>query len=344
MKLPYKQIEPFVKSPNPQARVILVYGPEEGLMRERSQTMAKTVVEDLNDPFNAVTLSASQISEDPARLMDEALAQSLMGGQRLIRVTDAADKLTVIIKDYLTEPSADNLIILEAGELGPRSSLRKLVESADNAAAVPCYVEDERALSGFIRQVLQAENLNASPDAVSWLAESLIGDRGRARKEIEKLITYKGDDTSPISLEDAQSCCGMAGAKTLDDLVYAIGGRNTAKALNVYRQLLEEGIPVIAVLRATQNHFRRLHQAHAIMSEGKSADQAMKSLSPPIFFKQSDAFKAQINSWRPAALQRALQRLQELEAQCKQTGYPTETLCGQALLSLSYSPSRRRAA
>ena len=310
-------------------------------MRERAATMGKTVVADLNDPFNAVTLTASQITEDPARLMDEALAQSLMGGNRLIRVTDAADKLTPAIKEYLENPSETNLIILEAGELGPRSSLRKLAESADNAAAIPCYVEDERALGGFIRGVLQDAQLNAAPDAVAWLAESLIGDRARARKEVEKLITYKGDDSTPISLEDAMNCCGSAGAKTLDDLVYAIGGFNTDRALSVYRQLLEEGIPVIAVLRATQNHLRRLHQAHAIIQSGKSADHAMKSLSPPVFFKQTDAFQVQLRSWKPKSLEKALQRLLEQEAQCKQTGYPVETLCGQALLSLSY---RRRAA
>ncbi|MBU0800541.1 MAG: DNA polymerase III subunit delta, partial [Alphaproteobacteria bacterium] len=78
MKLAFKQIESFVKSPDPAARVILAYGPDDGLMRERAQMMGRTVVADLNDPFNAVTLDAKQLVDDPARLMDEALALSMM--------------------------------------------------------------------------------------------------------------------------------------------------------------------------------------------------------------------------------------------------------------------------
>ena len=54
MKLSFKQIESFVKSPDPKARAILVYGPDQGLMKERSRIMAKTVNPDLNDPFNVI--------------------------------------------------------------------------------------------------------------------------------------------------------------------------------------------------------------------------------------------------------------------------------------------------
>jgi DNA polymerase-3 subunit delta len=89
MKLAFRQIEPFVKQPDVKARVILIYGPEPGLMKERSAIIGRTIVADLNDPFNAVTLSAEALIADPARLMDEAAAMSMMGGARLIRIEDA---------------------------------------------------------------------------------------------------------------------------------------------------------------------------------------------------------------------------------------------------------------
>ena len=152
MKLPYRQIEGFVRNPDPAARVILVYGPDEGLARERAIMMAKSVVENLNDPFNVSSLQPQDLTDDSARLNDEANAQSLMGGSRLIRLESASDKITSIVKDYLSSPSPDNLVILEAGELGPRSSLRKLCETAKNAAAIPCYVEGERDIQQVIQE------------------------------------------------------------------------------------------------------------------------------------------------------------------------------------------------
>lgn len=335
MKLAFREIESFVKAPNKAARVILVYGPDTGLVKERANIMGKTVVEDLNDPFNAVTLTADQIAEDPARLSDEAGAISMMGGDRLIRVEDGADKLTVTLKAYLENPSESALVIVQAGELGPRSSLRKLCESAKNAAAVPCYVEDQRDVAKVIRETLHEAGHGSDPDAVQWLAANISGDRARVRSELEKLITYKGDEKTNISIADAQAACGAGSAQGFDDLVYAVAGRNAADAMRTYTLLMEEGVAFIAILRSLQNHFRRLHLVRSHMNEGADMDSAMKTLSPPIFFKQAPMFKAQVNSWNLNVLDQVLLRLNALEAQCKQTGMPVDTLCAQAILGLS---------
>lgn len=335
MKLTFRQIEPFVKSPDKAARVILVYGPDSGLVRERANIMGKTVVEDLNDPFNAVVLTAEALAEDPARLSDEAGAISMMGGDRLIRIEGGSDKLTVLLKSYLENPSDSALVIVQAGELRPSSSLRKLCEKEKNAAAVPCYVEDERGVSSIIRETVQAENMRIEPDAVSWLAANISGDRAKVRSELDKLITYKGDEQSPIGLADVQAACGGAGEQSFDDLIYAVAGRRTEDALKAYSVLMQEGVVFIAVLRSLQNHFRRLHITKAYMQSGMDMEGAMKKLSPPVFFKQAPQFKGQINGWSLPALDRVMGKLTDLEAQCKTTGMPVETLCSQAILAIS---------
>ncbi len=340
MKLAYRDIEPFVKKPNPLARVILVYGPDSGLVSERAQSIGKSVVEDLNDPFNVAALSVEILSEDPARLGDEAGAISMMGGDRLIRIDGGGDKITTLVKSYLEDPSSSALVVISAGELSPRSSLRKLCESAKNAAAVPCYVEDERDLGRLIRETLQGANLRIDGDAVTWLSANISGDRGKVRSELEKLITYKGDEASSISLHDVRAACGAAGAQGFDDLVYSVAGRNSKAALKAYGVLMEEGTAFIAILRALQNHFRRLHQVKSAMGQGADLDMAMKKLSPPVFFKQAPAFKGQVNSWPLPVLDSVMARLTDLEAQCKQTGMPVETLCSQAILAISKSRSR----
>lgn len=335
MKLSWKQIEPFLKNPDPAARVILVYGPDTGLVKERASILGKTVLEDLNDPFNAVQLTADQITEDPARLSDEAGAISMMGGDRLIRITDGADKLTVTLKAYLENPSPSALIVIEADNLTPRSSLRKLCESAKNAAALPCYVEDERDVARLIRDSLQAEGLSVQPDAVSWLAANIAGDRGRVRSEIEKIIIYKGAEPAPLSLNEAQAICGEGGAQTLDTLIYAVGARQADNALNAYHLLLQDGVAFIVILRALMTHFRRLHMVKSRIEAGDAIEVAMKKLQPPIFFKQEAQFKGQVNGFSSKALLLILERFSALEADCKKTGAPAETLIAQAILGLT---------
>lgn len=334
MKLAWKQIEPFVKNPDPKARAILIYGPDDGLMRERARMIGSSIVADLNDPFNVAVLDGDLLVSDPARLTDEASAMSMMGGARLIRIENAADKISPVLRDYLAAPSGENLVILEAGELGPRSPLRQLFEKAPNAAALPCYVEDERGLTQVIRAQVGEAGKGIDNDAAAWLAAAVIGDRGRARSEVEKLLIYMGDERH-IRLGDVRAACGEAGETSLDDLVYAVAGGRAEAALIAFNKLNEEGVIPVTILRALQNHFRKLHYIKGLTASGLGTDEALKQLQPPLFFKLEDAFKAQLGKWTAIRLMAILERLGEIEADTKKTGSPAETLLAQAVLGIA---------
>ena len=83
----------FVTSPPKGLTVALVYGPDAGLVQERAETLLKSVVADLTDPFNVADLSEASVLADPARLADEAAAISMMGGRRVVRVRGAGNDL-----------------------------------------------------------------------------------------------------------------------------------------------------------------------------------------------------------------------------------------------------------
>ncbi len=335
MKIQFRQIENFVKSPDKRARAILVYGSDSGLVSERCSMIGRTIVDDLKDPFNVALLDVDKLLEDPARLADEASAISMMGGDRLIRIEGGSDKLTVILKSYLENPSDNALIIVQAGELSPRSSLRKLCESAKNAAALPCYVEDERGVANIIREAIRFENKTIDQDAISWLCTNISGDRAKIRSELEKLVVYKGNDLSPISLSDVKSACGGADQQDFDNFIYAVASKKTEDALKAYNILMQEGTAFIAILRSLQNHFRRLHIVKSYMHSGMDIETSMKKLTPPVFFKQAPIFKVQIHNWSLSTLDIVIRKLTDLEVQCKRTAMPVEILCSQAILAIT---------
>lgn len=333
MKLQFRDIEPFVAKPNPAARVVVVYGPDSGLVVERAQTIAKSQVKDLSDPFNVAMLTGDQIIGDPARLYDEAFAQSLMGGNRVVYIRDGADALSPIIKDYLKEPSPYTLVVIEAGELGTKSSLRALAEKAENAAAIPCYVEDERDLTRFIQGALKDSGFNIDRDALAALAGSLVGDRAVARGEFEKLLTYKlSDSDKVIRLADVEACQGDVRNRTFDELVHAVGMGDVPRMAASLAALTREQTAAVAILRTVQGHFRRLYQCHLKMEDGADPKAAMKSLNPPVFFKFEDQFITQLRRWPRHRIENLLNALNNVEAQTKQTAMPADTLTAQILL------------
>lgn len=352
MKVQARQIDSFIKAPPQNILAVLVYGPDDGLVRERAKILGQTAVEDLKDPFRVTELTSGEILDDTARLMDETAAMSMTGGRRLVRVRDSSDKMTPILRDLLENPpqNADCLVVIEGGDLGPRSSLRKLFEKQENAGAVPCYVDDERSLTRVIQDSCRDAGFRISSDAVAYLSSNLIGDRMMARGELEKLLLYMGaynDDNAQkgeITLDDALACVGNNAAMSMDDIAQATASGRDATMDKTLTTLFAEGISPIGILRAVQGHFRRLHFARSHMENGDAPDVAMKKLRPPVFFKVQNAFRAQLNIWSLDMLSLALERLAETEAECKRTGYPDETLCARTLFALAQMAKRRRRA
>jgi DNA polymerase-3 subunit delta len=96
-----------------------------------------------------------------------------------------------------------------------------------------------------------------------------------------------------------------------------------------------EGVAPVTILRAASRHLSRLEQAVTAMDGGATPDQAIKSLRPPLFFKQQDAFRNQLRRWQPKTLSRARDELIRAEIDCKSTGMPDEALCERALMRLA---------
>lgn len=335
MKIAPGRVDAFLRRPPQTVRAILLYGPDSGLIRERADIVSRTVVDDMSDPFRVAALTAATLGGDPARLSDEMSALSLTGGRRLIRVRDAGDAIAALITAVLSSPPAgDSLLVVEAGDLDKRSRLRTAFETSDIAAAVACYVEDEASLGRVIGQTLAAAGLSISPDAESYLAANLVGDRMVARTEIEKLITYMGEETR-VELEHAQACVGDSAALALDEPAWAAADGDFTALDRALGRLFGEGTSPIAILRTTQRHFQRLHLVTARISRGDTAQKAMQALKPPVFFKMEARFMGQIRRWGPDTVYQALDRLTETEAACKRTGMPDQVLCARLLFQIA---------
>ena len=79
-------IDRFIAKPNPAQPIVLVYGPDAGLVRERVDALVRASVDDPNDPFAFVRIEGEELSGNPARLVEEATTIPLFGGRRAVLV------------------------------------------------------------------------------------------------------------------------------------------------------------------------------------------------------------------------------------------------------------------
>ena len=117
------EVETFLADPDPRRPVILIYGPDLGLVRERADAVVEAVAPGA-DPFAVVPLEGDAIASDPGRLIDEARTIGLFGGKRVIRVRAGGKSFNDALETLLENPPTDAIVVIEAGELSLRHDCR----------------------------------------------------------------------------------------------------------------------------------------------------------------------------------------------------------------------------
>jgi DNA polymerase III subunit delta len=338
-----RSIPAFLSRPDPAVRAVLIYGGDEGLVRERVETLMQSVVADLTDPFLVADFRADLLKDDPARLADEAAAIAMTGGRRAVRIRSATNQHSGVFADFLADPSGDALVVIEGGELPKSSALRKAFEGSPAGAALPCYPDEGRGLEQLITEHLKDRHgLGVERNALAYMCQRLGNDRRLTRQELDKLALFKGNSSGgTVTLEEAEGAIGDAGAVQLDEIVFAATGGDLSGLDWSLGRYFAAGESPIPVLRALTRHLERLQVARSAVDRGRSAAEAMKSLRPPVFFKQEQVFGRQLQAWRSERLSAALQIALEAEIDCKTTGLPAEAMCGRALLRIG-SAARSR--
>lgn len=344
MKIEPRNVDAFLKRPDPRIRGVVVYGNDDGLVAERAAQLARTVCEDLKDPFRVVDIGGDALKGDPARLADEFSAMSLMGGRRVVRVRPAGEESATALENLVAAGAGDALIVLEGGNLTPRSTLRTLAETEDTLAALPCYADSEEDLQRLVESTAKAHGLSTDEEALEWIVERLGGDRGQTRSEIDKLMLYKsGDASRVITMADAAAVLGDSSAMEIHDVVGATFDGDLIKLDRALDRVFAEGGNAVQLVRALQRHADQLHLVSGHVANGGNMEAAMfKARGLPRGGPVRRSFESHLRSWPLARLGEALRRILEAEIECKSTGYPDQVIARRLCLALGRSAAVRR--
>lgn len=339
MKIDARQAEAFVRKPPAAVRGVVVYGNDDGLIGERAAALAASVCEDLNDPFRVVDIAGETLKADPARLADEFGALALLGGRRVVRVRPAGEETTVALRNLVDAPAGDALIVVEGGNLTPRSALRALAESEPTLAALPCYLDNELVLTGLVESMARSAGLGVEPDALEWIVARLGGDRGQSRSEIDKLLLYKASDESKlVTLEDALAILGDTAAIGIDDIVGATFDGNQAALERALERVFAEGGNAVQLVRALQRHADQLHLVAGHIDRGSSFEAALfKARGLARAGPARQRFERHLRTWPLGRLGDALQAILKAERECKSTGYPERVIARRLCVALASS-------
>ncbi|GBQ85384.1 DNA polymerase III subunit delta [Asaia krungthepensis] len=313
-------------------RGVLLYGDDLGLIRERAAQCVRLVAESLDDPFRVAVLD----QEQHGRIEEEIGALSLIGGRRAVWVRDAQDAVLARVTAAL-QIESDTLLVIEAPGLASRAKLRAALDAHPKIAAIGCYPEEGRTLIASLADLFREAGIAVDRDALFWLSSVLGADRAAVRSEVEKLVLYAGE-SGKLSLDECQECIGDSAGATLDDATSAAMAGDRAVADIALERALADGLSPIALARACLSLMTRLLRVLDWMDEGKSRQEAVKMLRPPVFFKKVDSFTKALERWDRPGLVRACEAVQGFELACKQTGSPDLALSRRLIAQLCLGP------
>lgn len=343
-----QQAEAYLKAPPDAVSAVLLFGSDPGLVSERAQFLAKRKAESSNPPGEILRIDDNDLENDPDKLVVELGTMPMFGGRKVIRTSQSRRVTAAALKPLVEDASRlEGFLIVEAGNLRAEDALRALFEKTNGVAAIACYPDEARDLDGLVRDVLAAHKLDISPEAKRLLVSRLGADRSLSRAEIEKLALYALGKPR-IEEDDVEAVVGDASELAIDKIIAAAATGRHAAAVREYERAIASGESAQYVIIAAQRHFQRLHRVRMAVETGASLDDAVRGLRPPLYFKQKDAFVAQVELWTSATLTRALQRIDEtqrLSRSGSQAGSVDETvLVDMLLLDISRLAASRTAA
>ncbi len=319
-------------------RAALVFGPDEGLVRERAEAIAGQIVPDPHDAFRVARLDEDRLKADPAVLADELQAIPMFGGRRLVWLRLRTDAQAARVAEALDRPAGDGFLLVEAGNLGPRARLRTLFEEAQDLAAIPCYADSERDLAALIDDWLREQGLTADAQARAYLLAELGRDRAVSRQELEKLALFFADDRDRrLDLETVEALIGESGAADAQEVVRtALEGKPDALERK-WMSALAGGVQPIAVLRILAQQLIRLRPLMLACAQGGRPAEVVARARPPIFFRDQPAVRAALTRLRLSDWADLLAEVVDTEAAVKR-GRPPVPLVGRLLSRIAAGP------
>ncbi|MGF1650464.1 MAG: DNA polymerase III subunit delta [Hyphomicrobiaceae bacterium] len=335
--------EAFIAKLPSEIRLLLIYGTDPGRVSDYATAAARKLERSSTELGEIIRIDDPDLETNPDRLLVELQTLPMFGGEKIVRTSLGRRITSAALKTALESGPPAARLIVEGGNLKPTDALRKLAETAEWAAALPCYADSERDLSQLAQGLLQREGLSIDADALDTLIARLGSDRGVSRGEIEKLIVYCHGQTR-VTLEDVEAVVGDTSAVSIDRVVMATFSGQAASAIAALDQAIAAGQAAQQALLALQRHQLLLARLSAALDAGRRLDDAVRALRPPLHFSLKDAVSQQLKTWGGARLSEANMRIQDAVMRVRSTyGAVEEPLVQRLILDLARlarSPSR----
>ena len=289
----------------------LFYGENNGLKNEIIEVHFKT-----RFSANHYNYEEDVILKNKDNFFDEILTKSFFDDEKLIIIKQSTSKIIPIIEELIEKKINDIFVILIADKLEKKSKLRNMFEKNKNTICVPFYLDNYQTLFYRVDNFFKEKKIPISSEIINAIINRTNGDRLHLKNEMEK-IEYYSKGKKKINLDEVLKLINLVENNDFNDLVNACLSKNEKKLKYIINENNFSNEDTILIIRIILSKVKRLLKIRNEMDIDKNIENILLNFKPPIFWKDKDILKQQINQYSKENLEILIKKLTEIELQIK---------------------------
>ena len=292
-------------------KIILFYGKNEGL---KSQEINNILKKKKSNIFN---YEEKDIIDNKENFFNELLSNSFFEKEKIILINRATDKLTDIVIYVLEKNINDVIIIINSNSLEKKSKLRTLFEKQNRLLTIPIYPDTNETLNQLAQSFFRSNKIKISQENINIIINKCGGERLFLINELEKIKLFVKTNQGKIDNNDLLKLVNLGQNHDVSELVDNCLIKNSKKTLEILNQNKFSTEDCILLIKTFLNKAKRLKQLSNFYQQNKNLELTINNAKPPIFWKDKEIVKKQINLWSDQSIPKLIKKLFDIELQIK---------------------------
>ena len=289
--------------------LILFYGKNEGLKNEATNLLKR-------EKNNILNYEEKEILDRENNFVENILSKSLFEKEKLIVIKRATDKILKIIEILHLKNIDDTTIILNSDNLEKKSKLRSFFEKDKKLICVPFYPDNDQTLSKLAYSFLRDKKISISPSNINSIVNKCSGDRETLINELKKVELFSKNGKK-VNTENLSKLINLNENHSISELIDNCLVKNKKKIISILNENNFSNEDCVMITRSFIMKAKKLLTLSKTFEANKNIDLTISSAKPPIFWKEKEITKQQIQKWTPKNIKNLIYTLSETELQIK---------------------------
>ena len=266
------------------------------------------------DKYSECTYSydENEILNNQESFYNELISKSFFEKEKLIIINRATDKIKDIIEEIIEKNISDLVLVLNSNTLIKKSKLRNLFEKNKHTICVPFYEDNNQTLSAIASLFFREKKISISNQTINLITARSRGDRQNLNNELKKIESFL-IDKKKINLEDIIKLTNLAENYNVSELIDSCLSKNKKKTIHILNENNYSLEDCILIIRSMLMKSKRLITLCKKATLTKDIETVLSSYKPPIFWKDKEIVKQQINSWSCENAEKLTYEINEIE-------------------------------